>query len=169
MEKSVRMPALLSFLCLLSLLLGVLAIAISCAGARTPPALPDQDGNALAVSGTPEDAGEQAPPEPDDTSPPPADDLPEQAPADPTDGEPSPHEPTRKEEGAAMYTVRLLPPSTPLQGICALGIYDSLGALVEQHALVPVSLTPSDRLSLQAGIAAPDLESARQLVTDFCE
>lgn len=153
MENRSNACTLSLFLGTLSLLFSVLAIVVCATAYR---AKQPSDTAVLAVLGQAQDSvlsdvlsdapsGDQAPPSSSVENE-----------IDPSELSPSP----------PVYTVRLSPSDQANSSeIC---IYDASNALVMQASLPFATLTPGDQAALQTGIVAKDLESARQLVRDFC-
>ncbi len=158
MEKTSRFPAFLLFLGIASVLLGSLAIALSCAAMGAARAVVPTADDALAVSGIPDfsidlnssdqkDAEIERSPANSDTT--------------------TSNAPLQNTLASPTYTVRLLPEQTQ-DSPCCVGIYDSAQDLILQAPIPLVTLSLSDQAALRDGIIAPDFESAKLLLNDFC-
>ena len=153
MENRSNACTLSLFLGTLSLLLSVLAIVVCATAYR---AKQPSDTAVLAVLGQAQDTVLSNMPSdaPTDDHAPPSSSVENEI----YPSEPSPTLP--------VYTVRLVPSD---QGDRSeIGIYDASTALVMQASVPCATLSPGDQAALQTGIVAKDLESARQLVRDFC-
>ena len=153
MEKASHLSVFLLLLTLCSVVLSALSLAFCCASIGKT----DTDAQAsLAVSGNVSPASdvlvdEQQPMQESPTL------LPSSASGDASSDEPTP----------PSYTVRLLPESSESTTRC-IGIYDGAQTLIVQLSVPLATLSLSDRQALLDGIFAPDFDSAKLLLYDFC-
>ncbi|MBR0443119.1 MAG: hypothetical protein IIX15_02140 [Clostridia bacterium] len=154
MEKSSRAHKFSLFLGALSCLLSIVTLVVCISQYRADQ---PNDPDPLAVSGEVKDDQETV----SDQAPQPSKNP---SPETEADGSKSPL--IQAPPAAPIYTVRLVPTDDIASNI---GIYDSAGALILQASLPLATLCPDDQAALRAGIEAENLESARQLVRDFCE